>query len=78
MTLNFGAVVYFDQELAADPTPLETLLHGLSDMPDLRVWTARSKSSTKPGPLAIDRLIANLRAGGIVTVASKRRIERCV
>jgi hypothetical protein len=68
MTLNLGAVVYFDHDLAADPAPMEALLGLLRDTPELRMWTARAKSSTKPVPLSIEKLMASLRAGGIVAV----------
>lgn len=66
--MNLGAVVYFDHDLASDPQPLEELLRRLDVISGLRAWTARAKSSTKPAPFVMDKLLAAVRSKETVTV----------
>lgn len=66
--MNLGAVVYFDRDLAADPAPLEALLRHLGAAQGLRAWTARARSSTKPAPFVMDKLLAAVRSADTVTV----------
>ena len=66
--MNVGAVVYFDHDLAADPAPLEARLRPRAGVPGLRSWTARARSSTKPVPFVMDKLVAAVRSRETVSV----------